>query len=291
MTLKANLVIKAFNQMGCDGVAVGDTDLGLGKTFLLKMAEEANFPFINTNLIDKDTGKPAFKPYVMRELNGLRIGIFALISEDAFDNRKEQALKEFRLEDPHITAEKMVRELRDHTDLIILLSHLGYQANQLYAQKVRGIDIIVGGHTGVPLYNPTVVNETLILQNSAYGRNVGSIDIDFSTGNASFANADIMKSLRETLMTVEKRIRTLEAEEPGKQRRQSLESTLVYKEMLEKKLKTYGQKNPFRNRIVRLHKGILSDPDVLALIEGYKRKLANLGQERKSKGCGSRPQT
>ena len=287
MTIKADLIIQAFNQMGCDGVAVGDTDLGLGKDFLLKMAEEANFPFISSNLMDRETSKPVFKPYVMRELNGLRIGIIALISKITFDTRGDQALKEFHLDDPHQTAERMVTELKNQTDLIILLSHLGYRGDKRIAQKVRGIDIIVGGHTGAALYNPAVVGETLILHNSAYGRNVGSIDIDFSKEKASFANADIIKSLRETLMAVDKRIRTLEAEETSKERQETLESTLGYRGIVEKKLEKYVQKNPFRNRIVRLNEGIPSDTDVLALVEGYKRKLADL---EPSKGCGSRSQ-
>ena len=255
------------------------------------MAQRAKFPFISSNIIDKETGKPAFKPYIIREMNGLRIGIISLISKDVLDKRKGQALEEFGLQDPYLTAETIVAELRDQTDFIILLSHQGHQANRQFAKRVRGINIIVGGHTGVPLYNPHVVNETLILQNSAYGRNIGSIDIEFSNGKVSFANADIMKSLRETLRGVEKKIRSLEEQEPGKQSNEALASTLGYKDILKKKLQTYGQKNPFRNRIVRFDKRIPSDPDVLALVEGCKRKLADLTKKKKSKGCGSDPQS
>jgi 5'-nucleotidase/UDP-sugar diphosphatase len=291
LVLKADLIIKAFNQMGCDAVAVGDADLGLGKDLLLKMSRAANFPFISSNILDRETGSPIVKPFAIREMNGLRIGIIALISRDAFDDSEDQPLRELDIQDPYMTAERIVRQLRDHTDLIVLLSHLGYQGDQALAKKVNGIDIIVGGHTAVPLYNPPVVNETLILQNSAYGRNMGSVDIDFSEERTSFANADTVKSLRETLTGLEKKIRTLEAQPPGKRRQETLMSIVGYKKTLEAKLKADGEKNPFRNRIVRLHEGISSDPDVLALIEGYKRKLTTLDQKRKSNGCGSRPQT
>jgi 2',3'-cyclic-nucleotide 2'-phosphodiesterase (5'-nucleotidase family) len=291
LTLKADLIIKAFNRGECDGVAVGDVDLGLGKGLFLKMSEEANFPFISSNLFDRKTNKPIFKPHVMRELNGLRIGIFALISEDIFDKGRDQGLKEFRIEDPHQAVKRMVGKLRYHADLIILLSHLGHQADRLLAQKTRGIDIIVGGHTATPLYNPPVVGETLILQSSAYGRNIGSVDIDFSKERASFANADMVKSLRETLADLGEKTRTLEAGGHGKRRPEILMSILGYKKTMEAKLKAYGEKNPFHNRIVRLHEGISSDPDVLALIEGYKRKLATLDRKRESNGCGSSPQT
>ena len=291
LTLQADLIIKAFNQMGCDGVAVGDADLGLGKDFFLKMAGGANFPFISSNLMDRETGNPIVKPYVITEMNGLRIGIIALISRDAFEDREGQPLGELDIQDPYLTAEQMVRQLRDRTDLIVLLSHLGYQGDQAFAKRVKGIDIIVGGHTAVPLYYPPVVNETLILQNSAYGRKIGSTDIEFSKERGSFGNAGIMKSLRETLVSLEKKIRTLEAQKPGKQRDEALESTVRYKEIVGKKLQTYGQGKPFRNRIISLHEGIPSDPGVLALIDGYKEKLANLSQQRKREGCGSEPET
>ncbi len=175
--------------------------------------------------------------------------------------------------------------------MIILLSHQGQQADRQFAKRVREIDIIVGGHTGIPLYNPPVVNETLILQDSAYGRNIGSIDIKFSRERTSFANAHILKSLRETLRGVEKKIRSLEEQEPGKHGNEALESTLEYRKVVVKRLQTYGQKNPFRNRIVLLDKRIPSDPDVLALVEGCKRKLASFTKKQKNKGCGSDPQS
>jgi 2',3'-cyclic-nucleotide 2'-phosphodiesterase (5'-nucleotidase family) len=268
--------------MGCDAVAVGETDLALGSGFLLKMAEEAHFPFVSSNLVDRETGNPLFEPYVVRELNGLRIGIMALISRNVFPPGS-QALKEFHLRDPSLTAERMVRELRDQTDLIILLSHRGHREDRGFAQSLKGIDIIVGGHNGAALYNPAVVNETLILHNSAYGKNLGSLEIDFSADKSSFANADIAESLRETLVAVEKRIRSLEAKKSSGRRQEALDSTLEYRRALEKRLRTCDQKNPFRNRITHLHDRIPPDPHVRALVQEYKRKSANLG---KGKGCG-----
>lgn len=285
LRLKAHLIVKAFNYMGCDAVTVGETDLALGSGFLLKMAEEAHFPFVSSNLVDRETRKPLFKPYVVRELDGLKIGIMALISRDVFPAGGNQALKEFHLQDPSLTVERMVGELRDQTNLIILLSHMGHREDRRFAQRVKGIDIIVGAHTGAALYNPAVVNETLILHNSAYGKTLGSIEIAFSADKSSFANADIIKSLRETLVAVEKRIRSLEAERPGTRRQEALESTVEYRETVEKRLKACHQKNPFRNRITRLHDRIPSDPHVRALVEEYKGKSPNLG---KGKGCGPR---
>jgi len=277
------MIVNAFNHMGCDTVAVGETDLALGSGFLLKMAKEAHFPFVSSNLVDRETGKPLFKPYVVTELDGLRIGIMALISRDVFPAGGNQALKEFHLQDPSLTAERMVSELRDQTNLIILLSHMGHREDRRLAQRVKGIDIIVGGHNGPAQYNPPVVNGALVLHNSAYGKTLGSIEIDFSADKSSFANADIIKSLRETLVAVEKRIQSLETERPSMRGQEALESTMEYRRTVEKRLKAYHRKNPFRNRITRLHDRVPSDPHVHALVEEYKGKSANLG---KDKGCG-----
>ena len=69
----------------------------------------------------------------------------------------------------------MVKELQPKTDLIILLSHLSYPKDMELAQKVQGIHVIVGGHTGINLPYPPVIKNTIILQTASKG-NVCSED-------------------------------------------------------------------------------------------------------------------
>ena len=68
----------------------------------------------------------------------------------------------------------MVKELQPKTDLIILLSHLGYPKDMELAQTVSGIQLIIGSHTGINLPHPPLINnKTIILQTSPKGMYAG----------------------------------------------------------------------------------------------------------------------
>ncbi len=70
---------------------------------------------------------------------------------------------------------------------IILLSHLNSLVDQELAEKVRGIDVIVGGHDHVKINPPIVVNGTIIVQAGDYGQFLGRLDlsIDPETGKVA----------------------------------------------------------------------------------------------------------
>ncbi len=79
---KARLIVESFNVMGYDAVGIGDDDLTLGKESLVEIAKSANFPFLSSNIFDEVSGKVLFKPYLVKEVSGVRIGIFSLLSQD-----------------------------------------------------------------------------------------------------------------------------------------------------------------------------------------------------------------
>ncbi len=81
---KARLVIESFNLMGYDAMGVGDDDLALGRDFLVELSKKATFPFLSSNLLDAETKRPLFQPYLIQERNGLRVGVFSLISQMFF---------------------------------------------------------------------------------------------------------------------------------------------------------------------------------------------------------------
>ena len=151
MDEKAHLMIECFNLMGYDAIGIGDDDLTLGKEFLLEISKKANFPFISSNLFDEASGKNLFQLSLIKQVHGLRIGIFSLLSPELFPNSSDPRKKGLALRPPIEVANAMVNELKPKTDLIILLSHLGYAKDIELVQNVQGINIIVGGHTGINL--------------------------------------------------------------------------------------------------------------------------------------------
>jgi len=207
VTEKAKLIVESLNLMGYDVLAIGDDDLTLGKEFLLEMSRIANFPFLSSNVIDESSGKHLFQTHLIKKINHLRIGIFSLLGPDTFPNPYDPRRKGITVRSPIETAQTMIKELQPKTDLIILLSHLGYPKEVELAQNVSGIHIIVGGHTGVNLPYPPVIKSSLILQMAPKGLYGGRLDISlYSNNEPYFFNAPEKRNFENSLSQFKERV-------------------------------------------------------------------------------------
>ncbi|UCD83210.1 MAG: bifunctional metallophosphatase/5'-nucleotidase, partial [Deltaproteobacteria bacterium] len=129
--------------------------------------------------------KGVVKTYIVLERDGMRIGLFGQIGKDAVEKSPFAAPVKF--EDIHSTSRRMVKQLREeeNVDLVICLSHSGLwpdrakSEDEVLAEKVPGIDVIVSGHTHTRLPEPIVVESTgtIIVQAWDYGRHVGVLDL------------------------------------------------------------------------------------------------------------------
>ena len=174
---KADLIIESFNRIGCSAFNVGDYDLALGVKYLMKKAESAKFPFLSANLIDKNTGRPPFQPYIIKDINGLKVGILGLITPDIQSRFSKDTSNNLAVKDPFETAKTLVSELKGKTHLIIALTNLGLLSDKELAMRIPGIDVIIGGHDKVKLDSPIIINNTLILQAYKEGQYLGILDL------------------------------------------------------------------------------------------------------------------
>ena len=266
ITQKAYLIIDSLNLMGYDVLGIGDDDLSLGKDFLLEISKKANFPFVSSNIIGEESGKLLFQPYLLKEVNGLKIGIFSLLSPDLFLSPSDFRKKGLIFRAPVETAQNMVKELQPKTDLIILLSHLGYQKDMELAQTVPGIHLIVGGHTGMNLSYPPIVKNTIILQTSSKGMYAGRIDLIFYNHEPSFYNTMTKRPMENNLNFLNLRLGSKEASEADKTQWRKA------KEEVERSLQQFQGKNEFTNTLFPLEGQVKDLPNIQNLVDEYKSK-------------------
>jgi 2',3'-cyclic-nucleotide 2'-phosphodiesterase (5'-nucleotidase family) len=267
LTQKAQLIIDSFNLMGTDAIGIGDDDLTFGKEFLLEVSKKASFPFLSSNVIDERSEKPLFHPYLIKEVNGLRIGIFSLLSPEVFLGQRDPRLKGLTLRPPVDVAQSMVKELQPKTDLIILLSHLGYPKDMEIVQAVSGIHLIVGSHTGMNLTYPPVVKNTVILQSGSKGMYGARFDLTLYGRELTFVNVATKRSLESNLVLIKNRLNAPGVTDPQKVQ---LRKT---REDIEKKLVEFEGKNEFKNVIITLTEQMKDHPEILKMIEAYKSKF------------------
>jgi 5'-nucleotidase len=266
MAEKAHLIVESFNVMGYDAMGIGDDDLTLGKEFLLEISKKANFPLLCSNLLDEASGKNLFHTSLIKEMNGLRIGLLSLLSSDFFTNPSDPRKKGLNFRSPFETAKAIVEELKPKTDFIILLSHLGYQNDIRMAQTVPGIHLILGAHTGINLPYPPVIKNVIILQTASRGMFGGRLHLLFYNKDPIFYNSATRNSLENSLNRYNERLNSKEI--PEAERTQVRRA----KEEAERALKELQSKNQFTNQIISLHEQMKDDPDIGKMIEAYKAK-------------------
>lgn len=169
----------AIEMMGYDAFTPGNGDFYYGVKNLIKQTSLIKVPILLSNIVYKDTNERIFQPYIIKEIKGIKIGIFGLgvIREDHPSSRNIKQL------DPIVVAKEIIPELRKKSDIIIALTHIGIGADILLAQKLPEIDIIVGGHTHNKLDKPMTVprkngkGEVIIVQAGEYTQFLGRLDM------------------------------------------------------------------------------------------------------------------
>ncbi|WP_060664545.1 5'-nucleotidase C-terminal domain-containing protein [Bacillus sp. CHD6a] len=202
---KADLAM--MNLMDFDVMTLGNHEFDLGSSpeghqALIDFVKGANFPLVTANVdfskdakfdgLHTDSIEAAYengKIYdgIIKEVNGVKVGIFGLTTEETADISSPGSI-EFQnyLEE----AEKAVEYLESQgVNRIVALTHIGYDDNAavdndlVLAEQVEGIDVIVGGHSHTKLEKPKVIDSegtpTLIVQTGNANNNLGVLNVNF----------------------------------------------------------------------------------------------------------------
>lgn len=264
---KALLILKSLDLMGYYAIGIGDDDLSLRKKFLVELSKTSKVTFLSSNVMDEDSGKPLFQRYVIKEVNGLKIGIFSLLSPDVFSGPSDPRKKGLVIRDPVETAQEVVRELGPQTDLVILLSHLSYPKDVEFAQKISGIPIIIGGHTGVDLTNPPVIKNTVIVQNSSKGMYGRKFNLTFSNKEAAFYNVKTKHTYQRNLARLRQQLNSGQSSEAEKnQWRRAVEN-------IERTLQQFEHRNSFAITSFPLDEAVKDHFDIKKMVDDYKSKF------------------
>ncbi|MGI5948193.1 MAG: bifunctional metallophosphatase/5'-nucleotidase [Lachnospiraceae bacterium] len=121
------------------------------------------------------------RPYIVIERGGIKVGIFGVLGKDADECAPESGLE---FEDIVETSRQVAEQLqKEQADLIICLSHSGTSEkedkseDEILAQKVPEIDIIISGHTHTTLENPIQHGDTYVVSAGSYCENLGELHL------------------------------------------------------------------------------------------------------------------
>jgi S-sulfosulfanyl-L-cysteine sulfohydrolase len=139
--------------------------------------------FLAQNINDATWGDPIFKPYVIREVNGIPVAIIgqAFPYTPIANPRYMFPDWTFGINDDHL--QKMTNEVRAKgAQVVVVLSHNGMDVDLKMASRVTGVDVILGGHTHDAVPAPSVVanksGKTLVINSGSNTKFLSVLDLD-----------------------------------------------------------------------------------------------------------------
>lgn len=178
----------AMSLAGFDYGTLGNHDFNMTAAQFKEMVGHIKYPIYLANVYNQSDDKPAFTPFVIENWDGVRVAIFGLTT---YSTRTYKALAEaYKIREPMSVARELVPALRKQADLLVLISHNGYDEDVKMAQEIPGIDVIVGAHshTRLPVGAYQVANRpgkadptgTVIVQAHCWGGELGRVDLEVS---------------------------------------------------------------------------------------------------------------
>jgi 2',3'-cyclic-nucleotide 2'-phosphodiesterase (5'-nucleotidase family) len=189
-------IVRLMNAVGYAAMAPGNHDFNYGYERLAELAELADYPILAANVVKED-GSRLLDPYAIIEIAGLRVGIIGLATSDTTFKTHPDNVKGLSFKDPIEAAQQAVEALKDETDIIIALAHLGMDQSSTVtsidvAEAVDGIDLIVDGHSHTVLEKGQKAGNALIVSTGEYGKNLGVVDIYFREGKIADIDARLI---------------------------------------------------------------------------------------------------
>lgn len=185
-------IVRAMNLVGYDAMAIGNHEFDFGKARLEKSRTEAKFAWLSANTLGP-SGDPAFPPYVVREIEGVRIGILGLVTNQVGQWISPTLLEKLRFTEPVAIARRWVPVLRgeERCDLVVVVTHQGFERdpatgkesggggeNRAYAlaTQVPGIDLVLTGHAHT-IVQPQRLGNTWVSQPGRWGNTLTRYDL------------------------------------------------------------------------------------------------------------------
>lgn len=175
-------MVRVMNLLGSEAMT-SHWEFTFGTERVQELIGMMDQPFLGANIFDAEWDEPAFEPSKIFEKGGLRVGVVGqafpytpianpnwMFPEYSFGIREERM-------------QQVVDDLRaEGVDLVVCLSHNGFDVDYKMAGRVKGIDVILSGHTHDAIPEPVQVGDTIIIASGSHGKFVSRVDLDVRDG-------------------------------------------------------------------------------------------------------------
>ncbi|WP_077619253.1 bifunctional metallophosphatase/5'-nucleotidase [Bacillus sinesaloumensis] len=172
--------VELLNQLQYDYATIGNNEgITMSYEHLDTLYDNAEFKVLLANLFDRNGNLPNWaKPYDIHVLpSGFRIGIIGLTVHYIALYK----LLGWNIKNPLVVLQETLDELKDKTDMILLMSHLGINDDEQIAREFPEVDVLLGAHTHHLFEEGKRINNTLLCCAQKYGNYIGHVTLKIDT--------------------------------------------------------------------------------------------------------------
>ncbi len=183
--------IEIMQKIGYQAMTIGNHEFDYGPNILAEYLARAGYAdgqpemsiiISNLNIPDSlELKKIKLLPYKIFTLeNGVKVGVFGIQGKSAFS--LAPGAGDVTIFDQFEIGNKTVEALKkEGAEVIVMLSHSGIEEDKEMAKKIKGLDIILGGHDHINTPKPLIVNNTIIVHPDYYLRHFGQLELAYDT--------------------------------------------------------------------------------------------------------------
>jgi 2',3'-cyclic-nucleotide 2'-phosphodiesterase (5'-nucleotidase family) len=171
-------LVEGMNRLGYRAANVGERDLVLGYDAFLARIAGAKFPFVSTNIVRKDTGKPVFAPYEVLEVDRpggdpVRIGVLGVARFNPIFLKAGPDESNLVIRKPDEAVAEYLAEVREKSDVVVLLAALHKEDARAIVRALPGIDVVIGSYGGMYTTREEREGDTVLAYSGNQGKRIG----------------------------------------------------------------------------------------------------------------------
>ena len=175
-------MVTAMNALGVEAMTA-HWEFTYGTDRVKELIKQLNFPFLCGNVQDNTFGEWVFQSTKMFERNGVQIAVIGQAFPYTPISNPAWMIPDwtFGIHENHVQSE-VTKAKAAGAQVIVLLSHNGFDVDKKMASRVKGIDVILSGHTHDAVPRPTMVGKTMIIASGSHGKFLSRLDLDVRNG-------------------------------------------------------------------------------------------------------------
>ncbi len=165
---------------------VGHWEFTFGADRVQELTEDMGYPFLASNIVDTEWEEPVFESTAMFEKGGVKVAVIgqAMPYTPIANPRWMFPKWSFGIR-PEVLQANVDKARADGAQVVVVLSHNGFDVDQKLATVLKDVDVILTGHTHDSIPVALEIGKTLVLSSGSHGKYLGRIDLEITNGKVS----------------------------------------------------------------------------------------------------------